>query len=605
MMRIRRRFQRLARGSDDGFTLIELIVSLGMFAVALIAMSVMFTTAFRTARTAQNRDIAKNLVQQKIERLRTFPFYLAVRDQQAGTDPDLLDKYFPSLTPVGAPGETRTVDGETVQQFYVPAVSGACPQTSSPPACTYVTQLSPVPGLADSTLEIWAQFVREPDATTVTPAPATAAKVAQAPSAYDSNVEDQDAPPTKLVMVTMTVTWREGNRTRSFRSDSIIRGTRTTPVKASADGQASGGSVTGLSFQDGLFNADIVTVLGQSDGSVSEADFLSSIAKGLILEVSEVDPATNALIGPNQFMVRPTGAVSDSRNVNGQTSPAKTVSTGAQELRTLETKTADGTPFLISRIDSGSATSATQLGTPHPGDESRATHTASGFSLNFRSGQSELAQMNVDSITSSTTVNHTNSQISVASTATLGDSAADDDDGDGATGDADEIGIRLWGTHAFDGVAGYQGVVILKEINVSVTVTANGTPGGANARIQWAWESFRIWDPALNSYSSAGSCAYDSAIHGANYPACAGAVLIPAAYGTPLPGETAENCTTCSLAVTVGSTQFASLPTGLGADAFQKNVLNIFFKNQGVNPLTNSTFALGDATARVTYNRHH
>lgn len=565
------------RRSEDGFTLIELIVSLGMFAVALISMSVMFTTAFSAARSAQNRDIAKTVIQRKLENFRTVPFYIAFRDQLAGADPDLLDKYFPGLTPTTP--TARTVDGVSVLQRYVGPVSGACPATTTPPACSFVTTQTGLAGLAGSKVDIWLRFVREPEVQNATPSPATTTVAVPPPTTYSADVADQDAPITKLVHVTMTVTWTERARTRTFSSDSIIRGTRTSPVKASAKTSTGGGSITGLKFPDGSVTADVPGILGLVSGEVTESDFVTSNANGSILDVREVDPVTAALIAADRFLVRPVANVSDSRNILGQTSPAVTLTTGAQDVRST-----DG--LVIASIGSGTSTARTALSNPHGGVESSSTQLADDLVFNYRSGVVALAQANIARVQSTSEVNHTNSQITGTTTTRLD-------------------GIQLWGTHTETNPA-FVGTVLIDTITTDITATANGLPGGATARVRWSWANFRIWDPTLGGrYSVINDCDYDSDRDGTTYPACASNVVIPAAYGTPLPGESPESCTACSLAITIGATQSLGLSTGVSADGFQKNVLNIFFKNQGLRPLQDTTFALGDAAVGVTYSRHH
>ncbi|MGH9198724.1 MAG: hypothetical protein ACRD1T_23720, partial [Acidimicrobiia bacterium] len=57
------------------------MVAVGMLGIALVAMSVMFTLSFATARDAQNRLEAKAEAQRILERLRTLPYFIAYADQ--------------------------------------------------------------------------------------------------------------------------------------------------------------------------------------------------------------------------------------------------------------------------------------------------------------------------------------------------------------------------------------------------------------------------------------------------------------------------------------------------------------------------------------------
>ncbi|MCA1822807.1 MAG: prepilin-type N-terminal cleavage/methylation domain-containing protein [Frankia sp.] len=99
--------RRLARRRDGerGFTLIEVIVAIAVLAIAATAVVPLLVAGARTAYAAKLHTQAKNLAQERLERMRSMPFHV---DKQNGDFKDMLDTYFVSAAIVPA---TAGADG--------------------------------------------------------------------------------------------------------------------------------------------------------------------------------------------------------------------------------------------------------------------------------------------------------------------------------------------------------------------------------------------------------------------------------------------------------------------------------------------------------------
>ncbi len=101
---------RHAATEDDGFSLIEVVVALGVFLVVMTAVLPLIVGGLRgTARAGQVTE-QKGVVEAQLERMRNLPWHVA---PNAGQFIDVLDRYFPNLT---AP--TVTVNATTCAVYY-------------------------------------------------------------------------------------------------------------------------------------------------------------------------------------------------------------------------------------------------------------------------------------------------------------------------------------------------------------------------------------------------------------------------------------------------------------------------------------------------------
>jgi len=216
-------------GGDAGFTLIEVIVSLTVFAVVASAAAGMIITGLRTSLVTRLDTGAKNLSQERLEIMRNLPFHID-RDP-AATAPDssdLLDIYY----------RNTTAAANTTSNGYV-AACGA--QTAT---CTgrgawdpasgsfYRVVFNPVPGYPKYKQYVTTQFLNDQ-------------RVPLAPGTYDSQTSGIDAGPSQFVGVTVTTYWSVGTLTKSFQLQTLISAGRPGAAQVTGQGRAAAVKLTG------------------------------------------------------------------------------------------------------------------------------------------------------------------------------------------------------------------------------------------------------------------------------------------------------------------------------------------------------------------------
>ena len=72
------RHARRAPRSEDGFTLLELLISLAVFAIGMLGLSALFAMQVTTNADAIRHNVANNIALGMIEKARSVPYYLMV-----------------------------------------------------------------------------------------------------------------------------------------------------------------------------------------------------------------------------------------------------------------------------------------------------------------------------------------------------------------------------------------------------------------------------------------------------------------------------------------------------------------------------------------------
>ncbi|GEP36375.1 hypothetical protein NPS01_00380 [Nocardioides psychrotolerans] len=205
-----------ARGRDRGFTLIEVIVAIGLLGVLLAAVLPQLVSGIRANDLARTNTQAKGLAQAEVERMRNLPFHVA---PEAGDYIDVLDRYFRDLTTPTTPTSTTTCGSS--ERWTVPAATWTGYVAATAPRCgwepsgalyRHVRTAAAGPSNPDLTGFVVVTHTRFLTNTT----PAT---VVVPPTGYTSQVTGLATPPASQVAVTVTV----------FPT----RGTSHTPVQSS------------------------------------------------------------------------------------------------------------------------------------------------------------------------------------------------------------------------------------------------------------------------------------------------------------------------------------------------------------------------------------
>src|SRR3954468_11973880 len=181
-----------------------------MVAITLVSIAAggsipLLIVGMKAANTSKLNTQAKNLAQQRMESMRDLSFHV---DRQNGPFVDLLDIYY---TNVSTTSTTRTRAGETEVGQWVS--SGTSPAPSGP---LYKVSVSSIPDFPTFTQTVYSQFL------TVT----GSALAASTFSAYDSQTEGKDQPPTPMLGVTIVTSWNDHGTSHSYKSYTRIADSR-------------------------------------------------------------------------------------------------------------------------------------------------------------------------------------------------------------------------------------------------------------------------------------------------------------------------------------------------------------------------------------------
>lgn len=251
--------------SESGFTIVEMVAAMGIFALAAAFVLGTLVAGIRTAGSGRDRTIAKELARERLEEMRRLPFYLQVSSQYPCVPEvrtDLLDTYFPNLS---APG-------------YSSADS------------TYTRTVDPVPGFPRFSMTVQSKFVNEQLAT-VTP-----------PSTYSCASSTTDRPPGNLLAVLVTVRWGPSKQF-SYTLRTHLGETRLSTIEVL--GAASGLMArVDTAFSDGRI---LVVEIGSTDSSIFVGDSVTARNETIAGRATITDSAgsSSSMEGSRQSVAAP------------------------------------------------------------------------------------------------------------------------------------------------------------------------------------------------------------------------------------------------------------------------------------------------------------
>ncbi|HEY0949495.1 prepilin-type N-terminal cleavage/methylation domain-containing protein [Nocardioides sp.] len=198
------------RRRDEGFTLVEIIVALGVIMTVMAAVLPQLLVGIRSGETSRLVTQTKGVAQGQLERMRNLPYHVS---PEAGDYRDVLDYYFRNLA---TPGPITCTDADglalptTAWTGYVPADGARCSyEPQSGEMYRYVVP-HPATGtdpLAGFQVVVDTQFLSAPKAD-------GSSQVLAPPSGYNTQSAGHDSPVSSQIGVTVTVLYDRRGITR-------------------------------------------------------------------------------------------------------------------------------------------------------------------------------------------------------------------------------------------------------------------------------------------------------------------------------------------------------------------------------------------------------
>ena len=575
----------MSHDSEDGFTLIELAIALGVFAIVMVSLTLLFDQSLSAASRSRFDELGKTLAQRKLEEVRSLPFFISQKEDTG--DVDLLDLYFPGTTngptPTGAAG-TYNATANVWTYTSTETITGQGP--------TF-------------TRAVGMQFVAPQDSGALTP---------QAPIAgYTSNTADLDQPPTDAVRVTVSVSRTFDGQPRSVTLDTVVAQTEQEFPSVDASGSVLGAQISGVSFRDGDVGGvagEVLAEVGKIQSQFREVTEATSQVTADPVQIVERDPVSGTPLQTDG----PTTGQTTASVPNSSTGSTQSTSTS---LASGSFGSVNGTGAIGAwDATSPSATAEARISLLHSlNPEGRGTVAAKDFRLNARD-QGEPVPLQVvflGQVTGSVEQQSTTTQASVESIVNI-------------LPDGSQPGITVWASRQFGAHPDFKGIVTIGSVHVDAKATAATT--SATTVVNWSVENLRVWDPLklngggpLGGYGPAYTFGFRSDCGGwvGNPNLCGplrtdgklpfenpNPVIIPVSYV----GLDAQGNPETSLSVVAGVTVQDSTSDPVAgtsnASVAQKNILNITTRgdlNGGV-PLEDMLLGVGDANVSVSYIIH-
>lgn len=330
------RFRELARGKEEGFTIIEVLMAFTLLALVTVGTVPLFVAGLKSSLVSKLDTGGKNLSQERFELMRNVPFHVdantsLVPDPSKCTNPgrtdpkngsgtvecdfrDMMDTYYRSLTAATstatggyiAPGAARTAD----EPQLPPA---GCPNAAVLSAF-YRFVINPLPGFSGRYSQVVATQFLDVNRCPITP-----------PAGYNTQIPGVDFPATRLVGVTVITTWQAGSLSKKFVAFTQIAEGRPAPPALTTQARATALKITS-DVSGSLFIME--AGISSSDGSLSNGANAATKVQG---SYAETTPGTradgksaSASAPPNQTVTDGDGSPYSLIDGGGESSPSCT-----------------------------------------------------------------------------------------------------------------------------------------------------------------------------------------------------------------------------------------------------------------------------------------
>jgi prepilin-type N-terminal cleavage/methylation domain-containing protein len=293
-----RRTSRRDAGGDAGFTLVEVLVALGLITVILAAALPVFVSMLKATTTTKLQTQAKNLSQQRLDQMRNLRFHV---DRQNGPFLDLLDMYYTNAIST-SPTTTVTVAGIPLVGKYIASAAAANGHPAGP---FYQVKTGTLPAP-------YQQFSQTIDTQFLNTA-GTPLGSAVFQDKYNSQTVGADQSPTLIVGVTIITSWTQNGVAKANRIYTRITDGRPQLPVIQSQGRAtavqiSSTAVNGSTLQ---LQGGVATV----DGAQSSGSSVAGYATGVVV----VDGSTTSTGLVSQYNL-PAQAVTTAGSGSPQTS---------------------------------------------------------------------------------------------------------------------------------------------------------------------------------------------------------------------------------------------------------------------------------------------
>jgi prepilin-type N-terminal cleavage/methylation domain-containing protein len=320
--------RRRMRG-DEGFSLVEIMAALLVLGLAAAAIIPVLIIGTKAGHFAKLNTQAKNLTQERFERMRDLQFHV---EKQNGDFVDLLDQYYTNRSTTAV---TRTYGSETLSGVWV---NSGTPLPGEPAVPFYRVTIDAIDGYPEFSQTVTTQFLQ---------VSGTAVPASLFPN-YDSQVEANDGPPSLIVGVTVVTNWTQAGSSKSYRAYTRIADSRGSVSTLTSQGKGallkvSSGApdLRALSAEVGLANADG----SQTTGSIATASGTAGTAKDSTDGTFEV---ANGVATSPVTTSSNTGPLSRDQVGDGACGWA---SFGASEVTNVSASITNGVPQVPSNVD--------------------------------------------------------------------------------------------------------------------------------------------------------------------------------------------------------------------------------------------------------------
>lgn len=259
---------------ESGFTLVEVLVALGLLAVVMTASLPAFLGMLRSSVSTKLQTQGKNLGQERLEQMKDLRYHV---DRQNGPFLDLLDIYDTNAK-LASPPITVTVGGTALVGKYISTATASGGEPAGP---FYQVTATSIAGAIGFKQIIDTQFLA-PDGSAV--------PKARFEGLYDSQMVGSDSAPSSVVGVTIITSWMDGSQAKSLRAYTRLTDGRPQAPVIQTQARAVAVDITSTAA-DGS-TVELQGGVSSADGSQSSGSSVSGFATGALATRTGTTPVT-------------------------------------------------------------------------------------------------------------------------------------------------------------------------------------------------------------------------------------------------------------------------------------------------------------------------